>query len=120
MSNVSVNWTAGEKFSVGGSRTVTVYVQPTINWKRPGLSFVPLFTLNDMNAALGTGVRLTNTLMTQYGGRVAWQAPGQFRYNTFSVEGSQTCMRDSLQGTRNCAPRLLFLWTMVRPVKPAE
>jgi hypothetical protein len=119
-SNVSVNWTAGEKFSVGGSRTVTVYVQPTINWKRPGLSFVPLFTLNDMNAALGTGVRLTNTLVTQYGGRVAWQAPGQFRYNTFSVEGSQTCMRDSLQGTRNCAPRLLFLWTMVRPVKPAE
>ncbi|HWQ33948.1 MAG TPA: hypothetical protein VNQ79_13945 [Blastocatellia bacterium] len=113
-SNVSLNWTAGEKFSVGGSRIITVYLQPNFIWPRAGITVTPLITLNQMTNLLGSGVLTADTLMTQSGGRVSWQLPGRLRFSTFSFEGSLTRTRDGLHGTTILTPRLLFLWTLVR------
>jgi hypothetical protein len=135
--NLSVNWMAGERFSVGGSRTLTAYIQPTINWARFGISLTPLVTLNQLSSqmlllpdltileneamALAIPRRMTtgDMWMTQHGGRLAWQLPGKFRFNTLSFEGSQAWMRDGLSGMTQRTPRLLFLWTLVQPTKPA-
>ena len=41
-STLSVNWLAGERFSVGGSRTLTAYIQPNFRWAQTGLTLTPL------------------------------------------------------------------------------
>lgn len=125
--NVSVNWLAGERFSVGGSRMLTAYIQPTFNWTRTGLSLTPLVTLNQMSSQMlqlleGAPIRRMTTgdmWMTNHGARVSWQLPGKYRYNVFSFEGSQAWMRDGISGLTQRSPRLLFLWTIVQPTKPA-
>jgi hypothetical protein len=135
--NVSVNWLAGERFSTGASRTLTAYIQPTFNWARFGLSLTPLVTLNQLSSqmlllpdlsvleaeavplALPRRMTTGDMWMTQHGGRLAWQLPGKLRFNTLSFEGSQAWMRDGLSGMTQRTPRLLFLWTLVQPAKPA-
>jgi hypothetical protein len=135
--NMSVNWMAGERFSVGGSRTLTAYIQPTFTWKQKGLSLTPLVTLNQLSSQmlllpdlslleteavpLAAVRRMTtgDLWMTQHGGRLAWQMPGKFRFNTLSFEGSQAWTHDGLSGMSHRTPRLLFLWTLVLPPKPA-
>ncbi|MBI3426876.1 MAG: hypothetical protein HY011_28435 [Acidobacteria bacterium] len=126
-STVSVNWLAGERFSVGASRTLTAYIQPTFNWTRTGLSLTPLVTLNQLSSQMlqlleGAPLRRLTTgdmWMTNHGARLAWQLPGKYRFNVLSFEGSQMWMRDGLSGMTHRTPRLLFLWTIVQPAKPA-
>lgn len=126
-STVSVNWLAGERFSVGGSRTLTAYIQPTFNWTRTGLSLTPLVTLNQMSSQMlqlleNEPIRrmtMGDMWMTNHGARLSWQLPGKYRYNVFSFEGSQAWMRDGISGLTQRSPRLLFLWTIVQPSKPA-
>jgi hypothetical protein len=123
-SNVSMNWTAGERFSAGGSRMLSVYLQPTLTWSRTGLSLIPLLTVNQMASSMllaetSARMRTADMWTTNYGGRIAWQLPGRLRFNVFSFEGSQARMRDDLSNTTMRTPRLLFLWTLVQPSKPA-
>ncbi|MFN0121730.1 MAG: hypothetical protein ACKV2V_14650 [Blastocatellia bacterium] len=136
-SNVSLNWTAGEKFSAGGMRMLSVYVQPTFTWKRADITITPLITINQM---LGQMLRQTpaqtfdeitgelidlpilppelfvtaNMWMAQYGGRVAWQLPGRLRFSTFSLEGSLARTQDMVSGNVIRTPRILFIWTIVK------
>ncbi len=126
-STVSVNWLVGERFSVGGSRTLTAYIQPSFNWTRTGLSLTPLVTLNQLSSEMlqwleGAPIRRMTTgdmWMTNHGARLAWQLPGKLRFNVLSFEGSQMWLRDGLSGRTTRTPRLLFLWTIVQPSKPA-
>jgi hypothetical protein len=123
--NVSVNWVAGERFSVGGSRMVTTYIQPTFIWARTGLSIIPLVTVNRLASELrlldplGTLMRTSDMWASNAGGRLAWRLPGKLRFNILSFEASQAWMRDGLSGMRSNTPRYLFLWTLVQPSKPA-
>lgn len=117
-SNFSVNWTAGEKFTVGNSVITTAYIQPVLTWARTGWSVMPLISINQMNSRLGTGERTFNMLMTQTGGRISYQLPGRWRFNTFSFEGTIARTRDGVNRTTLMTPRFLFLWTMIRPSKP--
>lgn len=123
-SNFSVNWTAGEKFTVGNSVITTAYIQPAFIWARTGWSVMPLLSINHLKSRLGSGITTSDMLMTQTGGRISYQLPGKLRFNTFSFEGSVARTRDGLAGqptqmTAHMTPRFLFLWTMVRPSKPA-
>jgi len=118
-SNFSVNWTAGEKFTAGNSVIKTLYLQPVLTMAKTGWSVMPLISINHMTSQLGTGVRTSNMLMTQTGGRVSYQLPGRLRFNTFSFEGSVARTHDGLNRTTTMAPRFMVLWTMVRPAKPA-
>ena len=113
-----MNWVAGEKFSAGGSRITTAYIQPVFTWARAGWSVMPLVSINHMKSRLGGGVTTGDMLMTQTGGRVSWQAPGKWRFNTFSFEGTYARSSNGLNKSVLNTPRFLFLWTMVQPSKP--
>ena len=85
---------------------------------------MPLLSINHLKSRLGSGITTSDMLMTQTGGRISYQLPGKLRFNTFSFEGSVARTRDGLAGqptqmTAHMTPRFLFLWTMVRPSKPA-
>jgi len=118
-SNFSVNWTAGEKFTAGNAVIKTLYLQPVLTLAKTGWSVMPLVSINHMTSHLGTGVKTSNMLMTQTGGRISYQLPGRLRFNTFSFEGSVARTHDGLNRTTTMLPRFLFLWTMVKPSKPA-
>ncbi len=118
-SNFSVNWTAGEKFTAGNAVIKTLYLQPVLTLAKTGWAVMPLISINHMTSHLGTGVRTSNLLMTQTGGRISYQLPGRLRFNTFSFEGSVARTHDGLNRTTMMMPRFLFLWTMVKPAKPA-
>ena len=118
-SNFSVNWTAGEKFTAGNAVIKTLYLQPVLTLAKTGWSVMPLVSINHMSSHLGTGVKTSNMLMTQTGGRISYQLPGRLRFNTFSFEGSVARTHDGLNRTTTMMPRFLFLWTMVKPSKPA-
>jgi hypothetical protein len=118
-SNFSVNWTAGEKFTAGNAVIKTLYLQPVLTLAKTGWSVMPLVSINHMTSQLGTGVRTSNMLMTQTGGRVSYHLPGRLRFNTFSFEGSVARTHDGLNRTTAMTPRFLFLWTMAKAPKPA-
>ncbi|HKQ72249.1 MAG TPA: IPT/TIG domain-containing protein [Blastocatellia bacterium] len=116
--NFSVNWVAGERFSAGGSRITTAYIQPVFTWARAGWSVMPLVSINHMKSRLGGGVTTGDLLMAQTGGRVSWRAPGKWRFNTLSFEGMRSRASDGVSKSVLNTPRFLFLWTMVQPSKP--
>jgi hypothetical protein len=116
-SNFSVNWVVGDRFSVGGTRMMTAYIQPSFTWQGATLSFLPLVTLSKSDSRMGPGVRTADSLTAQYGGRMAWRMPGTMRFSTLSVEYSRSVAVDRLQGVTVTTPRLLLLWTLVRPAR---
>ena len=113
-----MNWVAGEKFSAGGSRITTAYIQPVFTWARAGWSVMPLVSINHMKSRLGGGLTTGDMLMTQSGGRVSWRAPGKWRFNTLSFESSFSRVSDGVNKSVLTTPRFLFLWTLVQPSKP--
>jgi hypothetical protein len=115
--NFAVNWVAGEKFSVGGSRITTAYIQPVFTWASAGWSVMPLISINHMKSRVGA-VMTGDMLMTQTGGRVSWQMPGKWRFNTLSFEGTISRTSNGAPQSVINTPRFLFLWTMVKPSKP--
>lgn len=119
-SNFSLNWTAGDSMSVGNSHAMSLYLQPNFLWRSKGLTITPLVTINEMMNFLGSGVVTADSFSTQYGGRVAWQMPGRFRFSTFSIEGSAVRVRNGIDGTTILTPRLMFLWTIVPGGNKAE
>ena len=113
-SSMSVNWLAGDGLTVGQTRTFTAYIQPTLAWKRTGLQVMPLLTLSTTDSRLGNGTRMVDMLMTQYGGRAAWQMPGRLQFSTLSFESNYARTRDRLFGSSLVTPRLLVVWTIVK------
>jgi len=72
-----------------------------------------------LSSRQGTDEKTSNMLMTQTGGRVSYQLPGRWRFNTVSFEGGVARTNDGLNRTTATLPRFLFIWTIVRPAKSA-
>jgi hypothetical protein len=112
-SNASVNWVAADKFTVGGTRTITFYIQPTMIWKRTGLSLAPLFTVSNNKTLLNTGTLTADNFTSQYSGRMTWQMPRRLKFSTLSLEGGQVHLNDAILSNSRTDTRLLLLWTTV-------
>ncbi len=112
-SNFSVNWVAGDKTTVGGTRSISGYLQPTFIWKRANFQAAPLISVNTVRTELFMGVLTNDTLTGQYGGRLSWTMPREFKFSTFSVEGDFTRNRNNLTGTEMRDVQLMGLWTLV-------
>lgn len=112
-SNVSVNWIAADKQTVGSTRTVSAFIQPMITWKRTGLAVSPLITLGQSQTELSSGIFLTDTLNSQYGGRLSWQWPGPLKFSTLSLDGTHVKLHNALSGLEQNDTRALLLWTLV-------
>jgi hypothetical protein len=112
-SNLSVNWISADKFSVGQTRTITTFIQPVLAWKRTGLSVSPLVTISNNNTQMGTGAVITDTLTSQYAGRLSWTMPKLMKVSSLSLEGGQVHFRDAVLGTGKTDTRLLLLWNIV-------
>lgn len=112
-SNFSVNWIAADKTSIGGTRAISAFIQPMLQWQRAGLSISPLATVGQTRTLLASGVFTADTLSSQYGGRVGWQWPGRLKFSTLSAEGTQVKLRNALTGVEQNDVRALLLWTLV-------
>jgi hypothetical protein len=110
---LSVNWISADKFSVGQTRTITTFIQPVLAWKRTGLSVSPLVTISNNNTQMGTGAVITDTLTSQYAGRLSWTMPKLMKVSSLSLEGGQVHFRDAVLGTGKTDTRLLLLWNIV-------
>lgn len=111
--NVSVNWVAADKATVGGTRSVSGYLQPTFISKRTGFQVVPLVSVNAVRTELISGMLTNDTMTGQYGGRVAWTMPGRLKFSSLSMEGDLTRNRDNVSGMDFRAVQLLGVWTLV-------
>jgi hypothetical protein len=112
-SNFSVNWVAGDKSTVGGTRSISGYVQPTFIWQRANVQVAPLISVNTIRTELIMGVLTNDTLTGQYGGRLSWTMPSHLKFSTLSMEGNLTRIRDNLTGTEVRDVQMLGLWTLV-------
>jgi hypothetical protein len=112
-SNVGLNWIAADKNSVGGTRTISAFLQPMVLWQKAGLTVSPLITVGQTHSLLGSGVVTADTLSTQYAGRLGWQFPGRLKFSTLTCEGAQVRLRNGITGVERTDQRLLVLWTIV-------
>jgi IPT/TIG domain len=112
-SNVSCNWIAADKNSVGGTRAISTFLQPMLQWQKTGLSVSPLITVGQTHTLLSTGMLTAETLTTQYGGRLGWQFPGRLKFSTLTFDGGQVTLRNGLTKAEQRDLRLLALWTLV-------
>lgn len=110
-SQVSVSWVAGDGFTVGTSRTVSLNLQPALVWKRPGLQLAPLVTVTKGQTLLSSGTLSSDTLTGQYGGRVAWTLPRVLKFSTLSAQGSYNQNRNMVTGINQPATQLLAILT---------
>jgi hypothetical protein len=78
---------------------------------------MPLLAFTTTNGRLGSGQRMVDMLMAQYGGRVAWQMPGRLQFSTLSFESNYSRIQDRLFGSSITTPRLLVVWTIVKPAQ---
>ena len=108
---VNLNWVAAEKFTIGETRTITAYIQPTFLWAKRGLQIAPLISVNQGRTLLATDTLTNDTLIGQYGGRLAWTLPGALKFNTFSVQGSYNQNRNTIASLDQRGTQLLVLWT---------
>ena len=111
--NISANWIAGEKSTVGGTRSLSGYVQPTFSWKRTGLQVQPILSVNQSQTVLNSNVLINNMLTQQYGGRVGWTMPGRLKFSILSMEGDYTDSKNPVFGFRQQGTTLYLLWTIV-------
>jgi hypothetical protein len=112
-SSASVNWVAADKFTVGGTRVITFYIQPTMIWKRTGLSLAPLFTVSNNRTLLNPSTLTADNFTSQYSGRLTWQMPRKLKFSTLTLEGGQVHFNDAILGNSRTDARLLFLWNTV-------
>jgi hypothetical protein len=112
-SNVSVNWVAADKFTLGETRTISFYLQPTVIWKRTGISLAPLFTTSNNRTLLNTSTLTADNFTSQYSGRLTWQMPRRFKFSTLTLEGGQVHLSDAILSNSRTDTRLLLLWTTV-------
>jgi hypothetical protein len=110
-SQVNFNWIAAEKFSIGETRNITAYLQPSFVWTSRGVQVSPLLSVTQGRTLLATGTLTNDTLTGQYGGRLSWTPPGVMKFNTFSVQGSYNQNRNNIAGLDLRGTQLLVLWT---------
>ncbi|HTS12729.1 MAG TPA: IPT/TIG domain-containing protein [Candidatus Limnocylindrales bacterium] len=111
--NVSVNWVAADKSTIGTTRSLSGYLQPTFIWKRAGFQVQPLASYNQTLTQLGTGIYTNNFNTGQYGGRLSWTMPGEFKFSTLSFEGDYTINRSPLLNFDMRGTTALLVWTIV-------
>jgi len=107
----SVNWVSADGLTAGDSRSVSVYVQPTLVWKKPAVQLSPLITVAQGQTRLANGTLTNDTLTGQYGGRFTWKLPGKLQFSTLSAQGSYNQNRNSVTGMNQPTTQLLALWT---------
>lgn len=112
-SNASVNWVAADKFTVGETRIVTAYIQPTVTWKRAGISLASLCTISNNRTLLNLATFTADNFTNQYSGRLTWQMPRMLKFSTLSLEGGQVHLSDAILNTSRTDTRLLLLWNAV-------
>jgi hypothetical protein len=111
-SQVSFNWVAAEKFTLGETRNISNSVQPNFTLRNGTLQIGPLITVTQGRTLLATGTLTSDTLTGQYGGRIAWTLPGVLKFNTFSIQGSYNQNRNTITSLDQRATQLLGLWTI--------
>lgn len=111
-SQVSFNWVAAEKFTIGETRNISTSLQPNFTMRSGTLQVGPLITITQGRTLLATGTLTSDTLTGQYGGRVAWTLPGALKFNTFSMQGSYNQNRNTITALDQRATQLLVLWTV--------
>src|SRR5215472_926658 len=111
-SQVSFNWVAAEKFTIGETRNISTSLQPNFTMRSSTLQVGPLITVTQGRTLLATGALTSDTLTGQYGGRVAWTLPGALKFNTFSMQGSYNQNRNTITALDQRATQLLVLWTV--------
>ncbi len=111
-SNVGLNWVAADKATVGGTRGLSWYLQPAFTWRRVGLQVAPLASSNQTRTQLLGGVLVNNLTTAQYGGRVSWTMPGDFKFSTLSFEGDFNQNKSIVSGTNFNTTSLFLVWTL--------
>ena len=110
--NVSLNWIAGAGSTVGTTRTMSGFLQPTLTWKRAGIQVQPLISVNQTRTLL-TGDLLTNDLLSQqYGGRLAWTMPRKLKFSTLTLNGNFTNIKNPVAAFQQSGTTLYLLWTV--------
>jgi hypothetical protein len=111
-STFGVNWTAAEKINVGTTRGLTGHFQPAFTWTRLGIQLAPIVSFNESRTQLFGGT-LTNNLNTgQYGGRVTWTMPGDFKFSSLAFEGDLNHNKNILTGADLSDKSLFLVWTL--------
>lgn len=111
-SNIGLNWVAADKATVGGTRALSGYLQPTFSWRRVGVQVAPLATYNQTRTELLTGILTNNLAIAQYGGRISWTMPGTFKFSALSFEGDFNQNRNVVTGTDQKSKTLFLVWTI--------
>jgi hypothetical protein len=111
-SNIGLNWVAADKATVGGTRGLSWYLQPAFTWRRPGLQVAPLATSDQTRTELLGGFLANNLITAQYGGRVSWTMPGDFKFSTLSFEGDFNQNKNVVTGANLSDNSLFLVWTV--------
>ncbi|HKE32864.1 MAG TPA: IPT/TIG domain-containing protein [Candidatus Angelobacter sp.] len=120
-SNLSVNWIAADKNTVGGTTAITTFIQPMLQWQKTGLSISPLITVGQRRTLLSGGILTADTVNQQYGGRLGWRWPHPLDFSIVTVEGSRTNLHNGITGLDQTDSRVFLLWTLVWGLpKPAQ
>ena len=110
--NASTNWIAGDKSTVGGTRSLSGYLQPTFSWRRAGLQVQPVLSINQTQTLLLSNLLINDMLTQQYGGRIGWTMPGDLKFSTLSFEGDYTSSKNPVFGFKEQGTTLFLLWTI--------
>ena len=108
---VNVSWVAADPVAIGGTRTISVYLQPAMVWKHTGLQLSPLISVAQAQTQLASGTFTANTLTGQYGGRLAWTMPRWLKFSTLSAQGTYNQSRDDVNHTNTPTTQLVAIWT---------
>ncbi len=108
---VNVSWVAADPVAIGDTRNISVYVQPSLAWKAPGLQISPLLSVVQAESQLASGTFTSNTLSGQYGGRLAWTLPGWLKTSTLSAQGSYNQNHDNVNHIDTASTQLVAIWT---------
>ena len=111
--NFSVNWISAEKSTIGGTRTLSGYLQPVFLWQKTHLQVQPVISYNQTRTELLTGILTNNLTTTQYGGRISWTMPGDLKFSTLSFQGNTTQSKDVISNTNIRDEVLALVWTVV-------
>ncbi len=110
--NVASNWVSGEKSTMGTTRNLSAYLQPTWSWKHTGLQVQPILSLNHTQTLLGTGLLTNSLLAQQYGGRVSWHMPGELKFSTLTFEGDYADTKNPIAFYQHRAITMFVLWNI--------
>jgi hypothetical protein len=108
---VNVSWVAADPVAIGDTRNISVYVEPAMVWKGPGLQISPLLTVVQAQSQLANGTFTSNTFSGQYGGRLAWTLPGWLKTSTLSAQGSYNQNHDNVNHIDTATTQLVAIWT---------